>query len=257
MATVAELTAQLRALGVERDGVLLVHMSYRAVRPVDGGPAGVIAALRAAVGPAGTIVMPSWTEDDDSPFDPGATRAARDLGVTADLFWRQPGVLRSSHPFAFAAWGPQASRITGDPLPVPPHALASGVGRVHELDGQVLLLGVAHDADTTIHLAEVLAGVPYGVPKHITMVENGRPVRVDYRENDHCCQRFTLADEWLRESGLGREGRVGNATARLVRSRDVVRVVRERLERDPLLFLHPAEAGCSECDEARASVVLR
>ena len=44
----AELVAQLRALGVEPGGVLLVHTSFRAVRPVDGGPAGLIAAIREA-----------------------------------------------------------------------------------------------------------------------------------------------------------------------------------------------------------------
>ncbi len=34
--TVRDLTAQLQALGVDRGGVLLVHMSFRAVRPVEG-----------------------------------------------------------------------------------------------------------------------------------------------------------------------------------------------------------------------------
>jgi aminoglycoside 3-N-acetyltransferase len=99
-----------------------------------------------------------------------------------------------------------------------------------------------------------LAQVPYGVPKYCTVVKDGRPVRVDYRENDHCCQRFALAEEWLRAGDLQREGPVGHAHARLVRSRDVVTVVREQLARDPLVFLHPAESGCAECDEARRSV---
>ena len=162
--------------------------------------------------------------------------------------------MRSGHLFAFAAAGPRAEEVTADPLPLPPHVPASPVGRVHELDGQVLLLGVGHDADTTLHLAELLGGVPYRVPKHVTVLRDGRPVRVDYGENDHCCERFALADGWLRERGLQREGLVGHAPARLARSRDVVRVARERLARDPLVFLHPADAGCDECDEARASV---
>jgi aminoglycoside N3'-acetyltransferase len=51
--SIPDLTAQLRALGVDPGGVLLVHMSYRAVRPVEGGPEGVIDALLAAVGEAG------------------------------------------------------------------------------------------------------------------------------------------------------------------------------------------------------------
>jgi len=94
---------------------------------------------------------------------------------------------------------------------------------------------------------------------HVVTVRgpDGTPVRVDYGENDHCCQRFALVDEWLRERGLQREGRVGLAEARLIESRDLVEVVRERLERDPLVFLHPPEARCAECDEARRLVTDR
>jgi aminoglycoside N3'-acetyltransferase len=252
--TVAGLTNHLDALGVERGGVLLVHMSYRAVRPVEGGPAGVIDALLAAVGDKGTLVMPSWTDNDDVVFDPLVARANSDLGVTPDLFWRRPGVRRSDHPFAFAATGPRAETIVGDPLPLPPHRLESAVGRVFELDGQVLLLGVGHDANTTIHLAEALSNVPYGVPKHITVLQNGRAARIDYLENDHCCQKFALADGWLRDRGVQREGPVGNAHARLLKSRDVVEIVGERLRADPLVFLHEAGTGCGECDAARASI---
>lgn len=244
----------MRALGVKAGGVLLVHTSFRAVRPVEGGPPGLIAALRDALGPNGTLVMPSMSDDDDAPFSPLTSRAAPDLGVVADTFWRQGGVARSDHPFAFAAIGPHAATITADPLPIPPHGPASPVGRVHDLNGQVLLLGCGHSENTTLHLAELLAAVPYRVPRHCTVIEGGRPVRIDYGENDHCCERFTLADEWLRSRGLQSEGRVGHAHARLARARDVVDVAIEHLRRDPLLFLHPATAGCNQCDAARASL---
>lgn len=249
-----ELVEQLRSLGVQPGGVLLVHTSFRAVRPVEGGPTGLIEALRAAVGPEGTLVMPAWTGQDDVPFDPATTPAAADLGVTADTFWRLPGVTRSDHAFAFSAAGPQAARINADPLPLPPHIPESPVGRVHWLDGQVLLLGVNHDADTTIHLAELIAGVPYRLPGFITVLKEGQPTRIDYGENDNCCERFRLVDDWLRDRGLQSEGPVGHAHARLCRSRDIVDVVLHHLRSDPLLFLHPPDFGCAECDEARRSV---
>ena len=121
---------------------------------------------------------------------------------------------------------------------------------MHDLDGQVLLLGVGHDADTSLHVAELLAKVPYGIPKHCTVTRDGREVRIDYLENDHCCQRFALADDWLRTRGLQAEGPVGHGTARLFRARDVVRLAIDELRRDPLLFLHGAGEGCAECDEA-------
>jgi aminoglycoside 3-N-acetyltransferase len=250
-ASAAQVAHQLGALGVEPGGVLLVHTSFRAVRPIEGGPGGLIDALRLAMGPHGTLVMPSWTGDDDEPFVAAETAAARDLGIVADTFWRLPGVARSEHAFAFAAAGPHAARITSDPLPVPPHGPESPVGRVHELDGQVLLLGVGHDANTTLHLAEALARVPYRVTKHCTVLEDGRPVRVDYWENDHCCARFALADDWLRTRGLQADGRVGHAHARLARARDIVSVTVEHLAGDPLLFLHAPAAACGECDQAR------
>ncbi len=239
---------------VEEGGVLLDHTSFRAVRPVEGGPAGLIAALKDAIGPRGTLVMPCWTGDDSTPFDPAETQASEDLGVVAETFRTLPGTVRSAHAFAFAASGPKAAEIVAGSLPLPPHIPESPIGRVHDLDGQVLLLGVGHDANTALHLAELMAGVPYGVPKHITINESCRPVRVDYRENDHCCERFALADGWLRSRGLQREGKVGNATSRLFRIRDAVALATAELARDPLIFLHPESAGCGDCDAARASI---
>lgn len=252
--TRAELAGQLRALGVRDGGVLLVHTSFRAIRPVEDGPLGLIAALRDVIGAAGTLVMPSWTGDDENPFDPAKTPAAADLGVVADTFWRQPGVRRSHHAFAFAAAGPAAAAITRDPLPLPPHIPESPVGRVHELDGQVLLLGVEHDSNTSIHLSELLAPVPYGVPKHCTVLKDGVPVRIGYLENDHCCDRFRLADGWLRQRNLQAEGLVGHGPARLARAQDIVAVASETLAADPLVFLHDPDDRCADCDHARASI---
>ncbi len=250
----AEVADQLRALGVREGGVLLVHTSFRAVRPIEGGPDGLIDALLDALGTEGTLAMPSWTGDDDTPFDPTATPAAADLGVVAETFRRRPGVARSPHLFAFAAMGPRAADIVDTPLPLPPHAPESPVGRVRDLNGQVLLLGVGHDADTTLHLAELIAGVPYRIPKHVTVLDGGRPKRIEYGENDHCCERFALADDWLRAAGAQAEGPVGSAHARLIAARDIVDAALIRLEHDPLVFLHPKGAGCADCALARASI---
>ena len=166
-----------------------------------------------------------------------------------------PGVLRTQ-PAAFAAIGPRAAEITA-PHPVDiPHGPDSPPGRVHALDGQVLLLGVGHDADTTIHLGELLAGVRYRRRAHATILRDGRPLRVEYGENDSCCARFALVDGWLEAEGgrtLQRRGTVGHAEARLARSRDIVAAVTARLRQDETTFLHPPGVD-AECDEARASL---
>jgi aminoglycoside 3-N-acetyltransferase len=247
-----DLVRQLHSLGLRPAGVLLVHTSFRAVRPVEGGPEGLIAALREALGPDGTLVMPSMSDDDNDPFDPKATPCLG-MGIVADNFWRLPGVLRSDSPHSFAAAGPHAARITA-PHPIDvPHGLDSPVGRVWELDGQVLLLGVGHDANTTIHLAENLAGVRYRRQKYAMILDNGRPTRLAYAEIDHCTQRFDLLDGWLEEKGQQRTGPVGHATAHLARSRDIVDAVIPRLRHDETIFLHPTGVD-EECDQARESL---
>ena len=173
--------------------MLVVHTAFSRLGPVEDGPRGLIDALQAAVGPEGTLVMPSMSDDDDRPFDPAAT-PCRAMGIVADTFWRLPDVRRSDSPHAFAARGPRASEITA-PHPVEvPHGPDSPIGRASSLDAQVLLIGVGHDANTTVHLAETLAGVRYRIRKYATVLRDGRAVRCDYAEIDHCCQGFDRMD---------------------------------------------------------------
>jgi aminoglycoside 3-N-acetyltransferase len=247
-----ELVRQLIALGVRPDGVLLVHTAFSRIRPVENGPIGLIEALRAASGPSGTLVMPAMADDDVHPFDP-ATSSCHHMGVVAETFWRLPGVLRSDSPHSFAAIGPLAAEITrSQPVDIP-HGPDSPVGRVHDLDGQVLLLGVGHDGNTTLHLAENLARVRYRRQAMATVLTGGRVTRCHYEEVDHCCENFNLMDAWTDPAGLQRRGTVGHGEARLARSRDLVRVAIAHLQANETVFLHPPGV-CRECDEARASL---
>jgi aminoglycoside 3-N-acetyltransferase len=247
-----DLTTQLRQLGVVPGGVLVVHSSFSRVAPVTDGRYGLIAALRRVLGPAGTLVMPSMSDDDEQPFDVLRTPCLG-MGIVAETFRTMPGVSRSDSPHAFAAIGPHAAALTA-PHPVEiPHGPDSPIGRAHDLDAQVLLLGVGHDADTAIHLAEYLAGVRYRIAKNATVFAGGEAVRVAYDEIDHCCANFALVDAWLEERGQQRRGVVGHAEARLARIRDVVATAVSRLTDAETVFLHEPGA-CAECDQARASV---
>lgn len=247
---VQEIATQLEALGVRPGGVLLVHTSFRQVRPVVGGPAGLIDALRKAVGPGGTLVMPTMT-DGESVFDPRST-PTESMGITAETFWRQEGVMRSTHPGgSFAAAGPLAERICAPQPLAPPHGVESPPGRVRDLDGQVLLLGVTHGESTMLHVAEDIAKVPYSVEHPCVVEVDGVPMRVMVAESDHCCRGFLRMDAWLDERSLQRVGRVGNATAKLAKARDVVAVAVEHLTEDLLVFLCPEGARCDECELAR------
>jgi len=250
--TMKRASEQLRILGVRPGGVLLVHTSFRAVRPIENGPLGLITALEMALGPEGTLVMPTMT-DGASIFDPKQTPSV-DMGITAETFWRQPGTLRSTHPGgSFAARGPKAEVLCAPQPLEPPHGHESPPGRVFDLDGQVLLLGVDHSENTTLHVAESMAKVPYAI-RYPTIVadENGEPRAVLIAETDHCCVGFRKMNAWL--GAKQTEGNVANANAKLMRSRDVIETALHHLASDPLVFLCAASSHCEECDAARASI---
>lgn len=175
-ATVGSLRSDFEALGVRPGSVLLVHASLSALGWVCGGAAAVIEALQETLGPRGTLVMPaltsnltdpstwrnpavprSWWETiraETPPFDPAITPTWH-MGVIAELFRTLPGTLRSDHPHvSFSARGPRASEIvSGHPLdfPLDEHG---PLGRIERLGGDVLLLGVDHSRNTSLHLAE-------------------------------------------------------------------------------------------------------
>ena len=173
--------------------MLVVHTAFSKVGPVEGGPRGLIDALRAVLGPDGTLVMPSMGDDDDH-----VVRSGDVAGASA---WASSPTRSGACPASGAATArmrspppARAPRRSGAPPGRRPHGPDSPVGRACALDGQVLLVGVGHDANTTIHLGEMLAGVRYRRPAHATILRDGQPVRVDYGENDCCCERFALVD---------------------------------------------------------------
>ena len=146
--------------------------------------------------------------------------------------------------------GRRAAEITA-PHPVDiPHGLDSPVGRVYESDGQVLLLGVGQDANTTIHLAENMAGVRYRRKKHLMVLRDGRSTP-GLRRDRPLLQNFSLVDGWL-DVGLQRRGTVGRGSTPdpLAGYREYSRRTAARQQRNNLL--HPFGVD-EECDEARAN----
>ena len=78
--------------------------------------------------------------------------------------------------------------------------------------------------------------------------------RIDYLENDHCCQLFCRASVWLQERGLQADGPVGHAPSKLMRSRDLVETVVGQLAQDRFALIHSRDVDCEECLDAWNSV---
>jgi aminoglycoside 3-N-acetyltransferase len=249
--TVDGLAADLRALGVREGGVLLVHTSVSALGWVCGGAQAVALALRGALGPEGTIVVPTHTNSNSDPsqwgnppvpeawwpviretmpaYDPAASPSL--LGALTNVVRTLPGARRSAHPhYSFAAAGPHAHEITAG------HALESGLGeqsplaRVHDLDGDILLLGCGHGSNTSMHLAEYRVARP----RH---ADNGAAVTTE-RGREWVTWRDVLPDEddfeaigaGFDATGAVRVGRTGIAESRLMRQRELVAFAVEWLD---------------------------
>jgi aminoglycoside N3'-acetyltransferase len=159
--SVGEVTEALRALGLGAGEIVMIHASMRRVGPVDGGAAGVIAALRAAVGPSGTLLAVLGA-DADEPFDALRTPVdIEDMGVFAEVFRTSAGVTVNDHVAArYAAQGAAAAWLLG-PVPLHDyHGPGSVLERLAQGGGKVLRLGADPDTVTLTHYAEYLADVP-------------------------------------------------------------------------------------------------
>ena len=195
-ATVRTLVTDLHELGVTHGNLIIVHSSLSRLGWVVGGAQAIVEALFEAVGPTGTIVMPSqssaisdpvdWTNPPVPPewietirnempvYDP-ASSPTRGMGAVVDCFLHHPATLRSAHPtVSFAANGPAATEITRNHQLSPGLGAGSPLDRLYDLDAKVVLLGVDHANTTSLHLAEHRATWP---GKVLTSV--GVPLVVD------------------------------------------------------------------------------
>ncbi|MDE2887224.1 MAG: AAC(3) family N-acetyltransferase [Gemmatimonadota bacterium] len=248
-ATVNSLQRDLRALGLRPGTVVLAHSSLSAMGWVCGGAVAVIAALQGVLESSGTLVMPAHSPGLSEPgkwenppvpeswwpvirenmpaYDEVLTPTSN-MGVISETFRRQKGVFRSSHPqLSFCACGPLASRIVVD------HSLAFGLGegsplaRIYDLGGFVLLLGVSHGSNTSMHLAEYRADFPTR-----RVVREGAPIDASgsrqwttFEEVEPDSSDFDRIGEEFLTSDAGRvvrRGKVGLADCQLMPQRDVV-----------------------------------
>ncbi|MFD8740418.1 aminoglycoside N(3)-acetyltransferase [Streptomyces sp. NPDC059618] len=233
------LAADLRALGVRTGETLLAHSSLSALGWVNGGAVTVVRGLLDALGPDGTLVVPTQSGDLSDPalwsrppvpeewwpairatmpaYDPRVT-PSRGVGVIPETVRTWPGALRSDHPeTSFAALGPDAAAVVGG------HAVDCRLGersplaRLEARGARVLLLGAGYDSCTSFHLAE------YRVPSPV--VEVGRPSPTGWetvREVSITSEMFEeLGSDFERDRPVVR-GTVGAARARLFPVADAV-----------------------------------
>ncbi|MCB9779710.1 MAG: AAC(3) family N-acetyltransferase [Alphaproteobacteria bacterium] len=197
------------------------HFGMRAIGPVDGGGDGLLAALRAAVDPGGTVLV-LLCSVDHIPFDRVESPVdVVEMGWFPELVRRTPGVSLTDHPAArFAAMGARADWLL-HPQPVHHYyGPGSPLERFIQAGGKVLRAGAAPDTTTLTHHAEYAATLPHkrAVRRHYMRADTG-PVAIDSLDDSGGIVDWAHGDYFPRirqdfvDAGHARRGPLGATSA--------------------------------------------
>jgi aminoglycoside 3-N-acetyltransferase len=245
--TVASLADEFATCGLAPGQTVVVHSSMSKIGgSIVGGAEAVIHALLKVLTPDGTLMMPTNTTENTDPanwrnppvpesfwpvihanapaYDP-TTTPTRMMGRIPELFRTWPGVRRSGHPIgSFAAWGKHADYLTNDHRLLDEFGATSPIGRLYELDGYVLLLGVGHANNTSLHLAEYRAKWPSKrmIAEGTAMYVDGVRQWVKFETLELIPDDFNdMGDSYEAEYHIPR-GKVGNAEVRFMKQRPLI-----------------------------------
>lgn len=254
--TVAELVAQLRNDGGVRPGdILIVHSSAKEIGRAENGPSATVRALKEAVGPEGTLLLPVFS----SPPADGIFKIKRTpsrVGLITEAFRRSEGVKRSMHPtHSVAAWGKRAEEFLAG------HENTSALGpdspfhKAAKAGAKILMIGCDFTTLSLIHVGEALAQVPWfgkgpvygGYEKPLTLI--------DYEGKEHPYVPYNTPGDSVAfvnfQHEMERLGKislfkVGDAETMVFDAATCLNVTVEMLQKDPGLALCK-KSNCPVC----------
>jgi aminoglycoside 3-N-acetyltransferase len=254
-----EISQGIRRLEIDGLQPVIAHASLSAFGPVQGGAPAVAGALlesfETVVTPAftySTMVVPEVGPENNGLdygkaqysnrmaviFDPGMP-ADRLMGIVPETLRRHPQAARSLHPI-LSFTGVNASSILERQTYAEPLA---PIGALAERQGWVLLLGVNHTTNTSIHYAERLAG-----RKHFTrwaLTQHGARECPGF---PGCSEGFQALAPVLAD--VTREVRIGGAAVQAVPLPEMIARVRALIQADPQALLCSRDY-CQRCQAVR------
>lgn len=251
----AALVAALRRLGVRDGDTLMVHASWLPDNGFKSGPAGFVAALQAAVGEGGLLVMPTMTYHNESSAAFLARGAVMDvrrspsrMGLLSEVFRRAPGVSRSLSPtHPLAAWGREAEAfLAGHDATPAPFGPDSPFARLVERDARILLVDAPFSTITFTHFLE--DRIRHSLPMPFYEAEPRPGLIVDYQGNRRTVPTLVISEAAnaarreprlvaaLEREGAIRRAGVGNTRLALLEARAMVACVDGMLARGDSFF---------------------
>lgn len=100
----------------------------------------------------------------------------------------------------------------------------SPIGKLYDLDGYVLLIGVGYDKNTSLHLADVRADYPgkHFCTDHSAVMENGKRVWKPYEVLFVDGEDFEEIGKDFEQSCNVKKARLGNGTITFMKQRELV-----------------------------------
>ena len=204
-----DLLQGLRQVGVSRGDIIFVHSSLPAFGHVDGGEAAALDALCEAVGPTGTLLMPTFTSSciyfagepmlDRSvrPFDAADARQVR-TGRLCRAFLGLADVVRSGHPsHSVAGIGPLAmAMLAGHQESDPPAGPTSPLAKLLANKGKIVYLGALPQSTTFLHYLEDCLRLSYLVPALCLVRKPDGPPRPVLIQRHLTGHRDFYSDAW-------------------------------------------------------------
>src|SRR5512147_709189 len=247
MLTFEKLVEGFRELGVEEGDTLLVHSSYKSFGEVDGGPQIVIRALEAALGPDGTLIMPTFNFDFNKgvPWDVRTTPSK--MGVLTELVRIDPRAKRVFHPFySFAILGKHAEML-GNLRYKSSYERNSVFGKLRDLDGKIMVVGLSYtNSMTFFHHIEQMEGVNYRFLKQFTGQVtdwDGRMWTDTFEMLVRDIDKGVITEvnpmgALMEEAGVITVGKIGEADVKLMKANEVYAFTAREMRRDPHLLYY-------------------
>jgi aminoglycoside 3-N-acetyltransferase len=248
---IARIAHDLRSVGLEPGGVVLVHSSLKSLGHVPGGPETVVRGLLEALGPAGTLLMPALsyaTVGTENPvFDVMKTPSC--VGAIPEHFRTRAGTLRSVSPtHSVCGVGPQAARLLErHHLDETPGGANSPFRALRDAGGWILMLGCGLAPSTSMHAVEELVKPPYLFGDTVTyrvLLVDGTETRIRCRRHAFrgFVQRYDRIAALLPPGAL-KVGTVLSATVHLLDCAPMWEAAERALRADPFHFVERRESA--------------
>ncbi len=262
MISFREIVSGLRQIIHDRRQPIIVHASLSSFGEIRGGAETLLGALLMITD---GMMMPAFTYKtmiipEQGPADNGIAYGSgldnnrlaeffyanmpvdSTIGATAETFRKQPYSKRSSHPILSFAGVNVEEALNAQTFQEP----LAPIRVLLEQDALVLLLGVDHTVNTSIHYAEKLAGRKQFI--RWALISEG--VR-ECPNFPGCSDGFEQAAPHLED--ITRQTKIGDAQVRVIPLQPMIERLTSLIREDPLALLCPRN-DCDRCSTIRRSV---